>query len=278
MTARVKMAIVIRPINIETEIRAVENLQKTIWGFPDMEVVPLTQLVAAIHSGGALLGAFDGEELAGFAYGFASFIDGKPGHHSHMLAVKSEYRNHHLGEKLKLAQRDFVLKQGLNEMSWTFDPLQSLNAYFNFNKLGVVSDQYIADFYGKDATSFLHHTGTDRLWVTWHLDSARVVERIENKASSFDFEGVKKLLELTEGEIPSATSISENLTERHLAIELPANINELQKRDADLANIWREATRTAFLTALKQGYYVKDFYRLTREGQNFGAYLLERAA
>src|SRR5436309_4660101 len=130
--------IVIRDIDGHAEMRAVEELQKEVWGIPDLDVVPLSHLVAAKAAGAVLLGAFDGEILVGFVYGFVSYEDGKMAHHSHMLAVKRAYRNFNLGHNLKLAQRERVLAQGITVMTWTFDPLQSLNAYFNFNKLGVV--------------------------------------------------------------------------------------------------------------------------------------------
>src|SRR5436853_2757225 len=98
-----------------------------------------------------------------------------------MLSVKSAYRNFNLGYKLKLAQRERVLAQGIDRITWTFDPLQSLNAYFNFRKLGVIADAYKINFYGEATSSFLHQIGTDRLWVTWLLDSERVRERLENE-------------------------------------------------------------------------------------------------
>ena len=178
MTAAEKSDIVIRDVSGQAEIHAVEELQKEVWGISDLDVVPTTQIVAARAAGGVLLGAFDGEILVGFVYGFPGYEHGQATHHSHMLAVKPSYRNYNLGQKLKLAQRTRVLAQGINVMTWTFDPLQSANAHFNFNKLGVISDRYFINFYGAEAASFLHRNGTDRLWVTWLLSSRRVSERI----------------------------------------------------------------------------------------------------
>src|SRR5690349_7144684 len=114
--------IVIRNIETTTEIRACEKLQKEVWGLPDLDVVPSTQVTAAQAAGGRLMAAFDRVELIGFAYGFVGCENGQMTHHSHMLAVKPEYRNFNLGYKLKNAQRDFVLAQGITEMTWTFDP------------------------------------------------------------------------------------------------------------------------------------------------------------
>src|SRR4030095_12441510 len=111
----------IREIDKLAEMRAVEELQKEIWGIPDLDVVPLTHLVAAKEAGGGLIGAFDGATLAGFVYGVPSVEQGQRAHHSHVLAVKAAYRNVDLGRRLKLAQREQVMAQGIELMSWTFD-------------------------------------------------------------------------------------------------------------------------------------------------------------
>jgi len=100
--------LVIREIGGANEMRAVEDLQKEVWGLPDLDVVPLTQLIAAKAAGGVLIGAFDGFALTGFVYGFVGNEQGRMTHHSHMLAVKPAYRGLSLGYRLKCAQRDFV--------------------------------------------------------------------------------------------------------------------------------------------------------------------------
>jgi predicted GNAT superfamily acetyltransferase len=204
--------------------------------------VPLTQLVAAKEAGGTLIGAFDADVLVGFVYGFPSFEYGQAAHHSHMLAVKTAYRNFDLGRKLKLAQRDHVMAQGIAVITWTFDPLQSLNAHLNFTKLGVVSDRYLRDFYGAEASSFLHQTGTDRLWVSWWLASDHVKKTISGDQA----------LDPIEGDI---------------SIEIPGDINSLPQQTALQ---WREETRAAFTDALASGYKVVGF---TRE-KNIGKYIL----
>lgn len=231
--------ICIREIDELAEMRAVEELQKEIWGIPDLDVVPLTHLVAAKEAGGVLIGAFDGETLVGFVYGFPSFERGQLAHHSHMLAVKPAYRNFDLGRRLKLAQRDHVMAQGIELISWTFDPLQSLNAHFNFNKLGVIADRYLPNFYGEDAASFLHQTGTDRLWVSWLVSRER-------------------------GD-PIAG-------EDQVVIEIPSNINALMQHSPETALKWRAETRRAFTEAFKAGYIVTSFVR----EQKVGKYLLTK--
>jgi predicted GNAT superfamily acetyltransferase len=74
--------IVIRDIDGGAEMRAVEELQKEVWGIPDLDVVPLSHLVAAKAAGGVLLGAFDRETLIGFVYSFVSHEHGTVAHHS----------------------------------------------------------------------------------------------------------------------------------------------------------------------------------------------------
>ena len=262
--------VVVRAIYERAEVRAVEELQKDVWGIPDIEVVPLTQLVAAAEAGGVLLGAFEGEDLIGFVYGFVGLEHGRMTHHSHMLAVKPEYRNFNVGYKLKCAQREFVLAQGISEMTWTFDPLQSLNAHFNLNRLGAVSGRYLVDFYGTEAASFLHRTGTDRLWITWPLASRRVRERLDGNTLELKFEDAIRLVEYGEGGEPVRREPDHNLSGEPAYIEIPADINTLVRQRPGIAAKWRDATRAAFIAAFAAGYVAVDFAR----GSTAGKYLL----
>ena len=269
-------AIVIRDIEQVSETHAVEELQTEVWGLRDLDVVPLSHLVAVKAAGGVLLGAFDRETLVGFVYGFVSYEYGQMAHHSHMLAVKPAYRNFNLGYKLKLAQRERVLAQSITVMTWTFDPLQCLNAYFNFNKLGVLADQYKVDFYGADASSFLHRNGTDRLWVVWLLTSRRVNERLDNPGFQPDVEHVSPLVQLQADDSPRCNALADGLSQEQASIEIPVDINALQQRSVELAFAWREATRWAFTEAIAAGYVVVNFCRQSRGDQHFGIYLLSR--
>ena len=269
-------AIVIRDIEHVSELHACEELQKEVWGIPELDVVPLSHLVAVRAAGGVLIGAFDGKTLIGFVYGFLSHEYGQMAHHSHMLAVKPAYRNLNLGYKLKLAQRDRVVAQGITLMTWTFDPLQSLNAYFNFNKLGVLADQYKVDFYGADASSFLHRNGTDRLWVAWLLASRRVNERLDSPGFDPDVGKVTPMVQLQPDDSPHRSAAADGLSQDNALIEIPGDINALQERSVDLPFKWREATRWAFTEAIAAGYLVVDFCRRSRGDQPVGAYLLSR--
>lgn len=259
-------------------MRIVEDLQKEVWSVCDRDIVPLTQLVAVRHAGGQLIGARDRQTLIGFVYGFVGLERGRTTHHSHMLAVKPAYRNCNVGTKLKLAQRERVLAQGITEITWTFDPLQSLNAFFNFCKLGVVSDTYKIDFYGPETSSVLHRLGTDRLWVTWLLDSDRVQRRLEGKSVRQEIDAQATPLVAVDAEgWPRELTLKTALAGEHAFIEIPSDINSVQQQNAEQAMRWREVTRRGFTEAFAAGFHVSDFLRQPRGGQSVGVYVLSRA-
>jgi predicted GNAT superfamily acetyltransferase len=280
MTTPAEQEIQIRDLELVSEMREVEALQKAIWGVGDIDVVPLTQLIAARHCGGIVIGAFDGNLMVGFAYAFVSFEGGLVGMHSHMLAVKPEYRNLDLGYRLKLAQRQRAIARGFGRMTWTFDPLQSVNAHFNFSKLGVVADQYKINFYGDETSSFLHRIGTDRLWVTWLMTSRRVEERLDRRTKQetapAQTASPTPVVQVDPNECPIRNSLVEALSGEKASIEVPSDINALQGENPELALEWREATRWAFSEAIAAGFLVEEFCRLTRGDQRLGMYLLTR--
>jgi predicted GNAT superfamily acetyltransferase len=266
----------IREIERIEEFRAAEELQKEVWGFRERDVVPLNQLRAAKAVGGVLIGAFDDAQLVGFVYGFVGLDRGRTVMHSHMLAVKVGYRGRKLGYQLKLAQRQRTLELGVDEITWTFDPLLSLNAYLNFQKLGVIANRYEVDFYGPSASS-LHQLGTDRLWVNWKLVSPRVSRRVEQKIrlSASDFRNAEPLVRCLKDRTPARNLLGPSEIEL-ITIEIPVDINVLQNEDTELARHWREVTREAFLEVLQEGFRVEEFFLPERKCQSPGTYVLVR--
>lgn len=166
--------IVIRkPKNIE-ELEEFVNLQQSVWQFRDLDIVPRRMFVVAQAVGGQAIGAWDQDTLAGYALAIPGIRNGRPYLHSHMLAVRPEYRNRGIGMQLKFAQREDALARGIDLIEWTFDPLQIKNAYLNIEKLGAIVRRYTPDFYGA-STSPLHGSlPTDRLHAEWWLRSQRV--------------------------------------------------------------------------------------------------------
>jgi predicted GNAT superfamily acetyltransferase len=305
----------IRDLKTIDDLSQLKSVEKEVWGMADEDTLPLTLAIALKTAGNIFVGAFvkhepetkttagttrdkDGhknkEQLLGFAFGFLAREHGHITIHSHMLAVLDSYRHLDLGSRLKQAQRERTLAMGIREMTWTFDPLQSRNAHFNFAKLGVVSDTYKVDFYGPETSSMLHRNGTDRLWVRWMLNSRRVRDRLSarpaggssnpnlnlNKDPRVETLDALKLLaplvRFDPSGKPARADLAEALSRQRVSIEIPGDILEVERTDMGLAREWREATRWAFREALKAGFLVAEFSRSIRGQQGPGAYLLQR--
>ncbi len=160
--------------------RCVE-LQRLVWGFADVDLVPSALFVVAAHTGGHVFGAYNGEEMIGFVMAFAGYRENQPLLHSHMAAVLPAYQSSGVGRRLKLRQREDALARGIRLVEWTFDPLEIRNAYFNLERLGAIARHYLPNVYGQ-TTSPLHAVlPTDRLLAEWWLDTERVEARAAGK-------------------------------------------------------------------------------------------------
>ena len=240
----------------------VEQLQRDIWRVDDLEVYPALAFKPQTEVGAILMGAFAEGRMVGFVFGFPGILEGETIIHSDMLGIREEYRSNNLGYLLKLAQREAAIARGVKRITWTFDPLQSRNAHFNFEKLGVIADRYYVDYYGV-TSSFLHRFGTDRLWVTWLLESERVKTRVEGKS----------LPRPAVSELPCLVRVGDDLEPvdgapvngPQLIIEIPGELKAHHER-------WRAATRTAFTSAIAAGYVVEEFY--VSDDRKVGSYLL----
>src|SRR5213593_1427144 len=172
-------SIAIRKCQGLEEMRACVALQKEVWNFSDAELVPLRLFVVAEKIGGQVIGAFEGKELIGFALAVPGARGGHAYLHSHMLAVRKEYRNAGLGRRIKLFQRDDALARQFELIEWTFDPLEIKNAYLNIEKLGAISRRYNINQYGMSSSPLQGGLPTDRLVAEWWLNSKRVRNLLE---------------------------------------------------------------------------------------------------
>lgn len=167
-------ATVIRHCRGIEELRASVALQKEIWNFSDSELVPLRMFVVAEKVGGQVMGAFDGDEMVGFALSIPGTRSGHVYLHSHMLAVRKEHRNGGVGRRLKFLQREDALARGIELIEWTFDPLEIKNSYLNIEKLGAIARRYNINQYGITSSPLQGGLPSDRLIAEWWLKSARV--------------------------------------------------------------------------------------------------------
>jgi predicted GNAT superfamily acetyltransferase len=164
------------------EMEACVALQVATWGYDEMDVIPRRMFTVAQRIGGQVMGAFAADgTLAGFAMSIPGIRNGAPYLHSHMLAVRKEFRNAGVGRRLKLAQREDALKRGIRLMEWTFDPLEIKNAFFNIEKLGAITHSYTPNFYGVSSARIQGGRPTDRLHAEWWLDTERVAEAVAGR-------------------------------------------------------------------------------------------------
>jgi predicted GNAT superfamily acetyltransferase len=164
----------IAPLTEIAEFETCVELQLAVWGYSEGDLIPKRVFIVARQIGGQVLGAFDGEAIVGFAMSLPGYRDRRPYLHSHMLAVREQYRNAGVGRRLKLAQRDDALARGIGLIEWTFDPLEIKNAHLNIARLGAISRRYKPDFYGPSTSPLQGGLPTDRLVAEWWLRSPRV--------------------------------------------------------------------------------------------------------
>jgi predicted GNAT superfamily acetyltransferase len=273
------MPFTIRPLTSIEDCRQVAALEKAIWAYTDAEdVVPPPVLIVSVKRGGILLGAFDERGgMKGFVYSIPAVKDGQLTQWSHMLGVAADARDGGLGLRLKLAQRDAALAMGVDLIEWTFDPLQTLNAYLNFTRLGVVVEEYEENIYG-DSSSVLHRgSPTDRFVAEWKLREPHVERRLSSPAMPLIRDATVSSAPVVNPSVDGSPWLRPgrpqlDLDVRRLLVEIPIGFADMQQQDAGLALEWRYASREIFQAYLGRGYRVVDFF-LSREARR-GQYLL----
>ncbi len=231
------------------EMQACLALQKEVWRFSDIELVPVRMFVVAEKIGGQVIGAFEGRNMIAFALALPGHRGGHSYLHSHMLAVRQEFRNRGLGRRIKFFQRDDALARGFELIEWTFDPLEIKNAYLNIEKLGAISRRYNPNQYGITSSPLQGGLPSDRLVAEWWLKSKRV-------------QGL-----LTSARHPGFTALEK--------VEVPSQIYEWKASPAhrDRAQQVQDRNRDLLTNAFIRGLTVLGY---ERDPQGKGAFLLGR--
>lgn len=241
----------VRSFSSNEDFEACVELQKLTWGSDFSDVVPLSILKIGQKAGGVAAGAFapDGRML-GFVWGLTGIRDRRPFHWSHMAAVRPGTRDAGIGYELKVFQRGFVLEQGVEEVEWTYDPLESRNANLNINKLGGDIKEYVEDMYaGEMGSELARGIGTDRFIVSWKVASPKVAERLSGRlpdpaavAERFRDAPAVGLEAAEEGTpLPEAPLIR---------VAIPEDIQAVKTERPEEAAAWRQSTRRAFVRYL----------------------------
>jgi predicted GNAT superfamily acetyltransferase len=228
----------IRELANHAEFADAVHLQRMVWGWDDLDLLPVRFFVVAKSIGGQLLGAFDRDFMFGFLLAIPGVQpDGTVYLHSHMLGVLPEYRDTGAGYALKMTQRDDALQRGIRMIEWTFDPLELKNAYFNLEKLGAIVRRYVPNQYGT-TTSRLHGgLPTDRCVAEWYLDGA---------ATKF-------------GEKPPIEA----------RVAIPTDIHKIKRADPEAAREIQKHAGERFHDLIASGLAVVGFER----SHDYGSYL-----
>jgi predicted GNAT superfamily acetyltransferase len=232
------MNIEIRECQTFEELSACVQLQRDVFALPEIEISPVRHLIVTRNSGGFSLGAFVNNELVGFVLSIPAFLYGEKAYYSHMTAVKKEFQGAGIGGKLKWAQREKALRDGVKFIKWTYQPVLARNAFFNLEKLGVVLKHYESNFYGTDYPSPDKNLGldSDRVFAEWPLGSPKVsaLARGDNYVETAEAKGT---------------------------IEIPNNWNELVKNDLSEAIAEQNRIKNEFQKAFAEGLVCRSFLR-----------------
>ena len=285
---------IIKPIDTPERIKEVAGIEAETWGVMQGETVPDHLLTALAHEGGILLGAYDGGQLIGFTLGWLGLTS--PGEDkpvadqvklvSHMTGVLSGFRDQRVGYQLKLAQRDWALQRDLDLITWTFDPLESRNAYLNMHLLGCVCRTYFRDYYGEMTDEINQGIPSDRFRVDWWIRSRHVVDRLgkaDQKKGNKEKTGSQSMPQLEvinpadhdSAPLPIPAKSPRRTKKDQILIEIPADFQTIRQENLGLAHNWRSHTRELFEQAFSSDSQVVDLiYQRGELPRSF--YMLER--
>lgn len=270
----------IRRARERADFEACVRLQREVWRLADVEITSAIQLVATTWAGGLLHLAESAEgEPVGFAYAFPALRGGAPHLHSDMVAVRPEYQKRGVGVRLKWAQRADALEAGVTLLTWTYDPMQALNANLNLRRLGAVGAEFLPDFYGVTTSELHHGLPTDRLLVRWDLNAPRVQERA-GRAELPRSVPAPVLPRINEVKWQAGWPVSSDprldLDAPELLLEIPPEWNVLCQAAPRVAAVWQDKVRRAFQAYLGRGYVAADFAPTEEGGRRRPLYVLKK--
>ncbi|HLY15828.1 MAG TPA: GNAT family N-acetyltransferase [Bryobacteraceae bacterium] len=236
----------LRALAESREFQEAVALQKSVWGFEDIELLPVRLFVVATKVGGQAFGAYDGGEMVGFLLAIPGLKPGGGSYmHSHMLGVQSAYRNKGVGRMLKLKQREDALARGIDLVEWTFDPLELKNAFFNMERLGAIVRRYVENQYGMTSSPLHGGLPTDRCVAEWWLAGPHAEAVLAGRAPE------------------------RRVEER---VEVPADIDAIRRAEPRRAREIQKSLGTRLMAGFDRGLAVVGFER----SASAGIYLLGR--
>ncbi len=278
-----EIKVTIAPFRSMEDYKVCGDIQREVWHFQEIDIIPVPLLIAVERVGGILLGAYNNlGEMIGFVFSILGAVKGVQIQHSHMLAVRIAYRNFDVGYKLKMAQRKEALKHKIKRITSSFDPMQPLNAYFSLGKLGGWANTYEENFYGETTSLSDRGLPTDRILTQWDLESSAVIRRLETGPPRHDLRKelkhrrvINHLVDVAPG-MTNSSPIKLGCTEDRFLFEVPYNLPEIKNRDLGIALEWQGKMRQVFRHYFKKDYAATDFWVAEQEGHLRAFYVLEK--
>ena len=256
------------------------RLQREVWSLADVEITSTIQLIATTWAGGLVhLAETAAGEAVGFAYAFPALRGGVAHLHSDMLAVRPEHQKRGVGLKLKWAQRADALQARVTVITWTYDPLQALNANLNLRRLGAIGTEFVENFYGVTTSELHHGLPTDRLVARWDLDAPRVQQLAQGARlpRSVPAPLLPRINDVKwQAGWPVSSDPRLDLEAPELLLEIPPEWNVLCQAAPLVAAGWQEKVRRAFQTYLRCGYVAADFAPTEEAGRRRPLYVLKK--
>ncbi len=280
-----KTIVICEPSSLDDYLKLM-NVQIDIWGMPDYsEAVTYHMIIAAHRNGGVVLGAFEEEtgHAIGLVYSVPGYSEGTIYLYSHLTGVIPGYRYRGIGYLLKLWQRRIALEKGYYLIKWTFDPMQSSNAFFNIIKLGVIVHRFYPNYYGELMDEINRGMPSDRFIAEWWIRSPRVKNIVEKKYRQPDLDEILSLKPLIANEvsiedgIPVIVNYRLDSSRDLVLIEIPGELNRLRRFSMDLVLKWRSILKEIFTYYLnRMGYTVIGFISFMDNGFRRSYYVLWR--
>ncbi|MED3563083.1 GNAT family N-acetyltransferase [Bacillus xiapuensis] len=231
------------------ELEQVQQLEKSVW---KDQVIPIHQTLTAVKNGGIVVGAYHQNQLVGFSYGFPGFINGKPYLCSHMLGIEKNFRGQGIGEFLKKAQKNAAIEKGYDLLTWTYDPLESVNAFLNLTKLKAICSTYVKNCYGDMKDGLNQGLPSDRFQVEWWISTPYIEEAHQDELSAIE----RVPYVQTANGLPQLAEVdpSSFFSRWALLVPVPKQFQQMKKDAPELALDWRLKTRELFEALFENGF------------------------
>ncbi|MGB3687183.1 MAG: hypothetical protein WA991_15325 [Ornithinimicrobium sp.] len=259
-------------INVATnaaDCQRVKAVLNEVWQMPSgVDVLELSTLVAYVHTGCYVALAHSprsGEDIAA-SVGF--FGPSSTTLHSHITGVSPRWAGRGIGRAMKMHQCRWCIQRGVEQITWTFDPLVVRNAFFNLDTIGARATAYLPDHYGPMSDGLNAGQGSDRMLMTWNLRAAgratqdkRFWDRTGAPGTSRHSTRQRHIALTARADLPGEPDVHPPPGCTEVEIAIPGDIEGLRRSDPAAARRWREATRAAFVPLLDNGWHVAAIER-----------------